>query len=69
MVGVDSILFPQFKRVVAGDPANSYLLMILGHIDGPIDPNVGTMPGGNNPLLCVEKREAIARWITAGAPE
>lgn len=54
------------KRVVAGDPQSSYLMVILGEFPGPIDSNVGTMPL-NSPLLCQEKRDAIERWIMAGA--
>ena len=67
LVGVQSEMFPEFDRVVAGDPESSYLMVILGHVDGPIDEDVGTMPY-NSPLLCVEMRDAIARWIEAGAP-
>jgi hypothetical protein len=65
-VNVDSKLFPQFKRIVPGDPANSYMMIILGKFDGPIDSMVGTMPY-NNPRLCNEKLDAIERWIAAGA--
>lgn len=75
MVNVDSMVFPQFKRVVPGDPDNSYLIVILGldrnmdgKPDGPIKSDVGTMPY-NNPLLCKEKRDAIERWVAAGAHE
>lgn len=65
MVGVDSALFPEFKRVVAGDSASSYLMIQLGSIDGPRT-EAGTMPY-NSPLLCEEMRDAIARWIDEGA--
>jgi hypothetical protein len=65
------------KLVVAGNPAASYLMLMIGHIaPGEADPpgsappaNIGLMPqntGGQ--LLCKEKREAIERWIAAGAP-
>lgn len=64
LVGVASGLFPEYDLVVPGDPDASYLMIILGHRDGPIDSSTGTMPY-NNPLLCVEKRDAIERWITA----
>ena len=67
LVGVQSRLFPAYQRVAAGTPQNSYLLFILGHIPGPLAPNIGTMPY-NSPLLCAEKRQAIERWIAAGAP-
>jgi len=67
LVGVDSDLFPQFKRVAPGDPANSYLMIIVGQYPGPIDDKAGTMPY-NSALLCKEKRDAMERWILAGAP-
>jgi hypothetical protein len=65
-VNIDSTLFPQFKRIVPGDPANSYMMIILGEFPGPLDPEVGTMPY-NNPKLCQEKLDAVERWIMAGA--
>lgn len=65
-VNVDSMLFPQFKRIVPGNPENSYMMIILGKYDGPLDPDVGTMPY-NNPKLCNEKLDAVDRWIRAGA--
>jgi hypothetical protein len=67
-VGVDSELFPQFKRIAPGDPANSYMMIILGGANGPLDAEVGTMPY-NNPRLCNEKIQAVGRWIEAGAME
>lgn len=63
MLGVDSVRFEDWKLVVAGDPDNSYLMVILTGEGGPIDSGVGTMPY-NNPLLCEPKIEAIRRWIT-----
>jgi len=65
-VGVDSEMFPQYKRIVAGDPASSYMMIILGEYPGMLDPDVGTMPY-NNPKLCQEKLDAVERWIMAGA--
>ena len=53
--------------VTAGDSSASYLMVLIDHesqggrVAGPL-PNVGTMPV-NNPLICVQKRDAIARWI------
>ena len=67
-VNVDSTLFPTFKRIAPGDPANSYMMVILGGAEGPLDPDVGTMPY-NNPLLCQEKVDAVRRWIANGAME
>jgi hypothetical protein len=56
------------KRVIPNDPMNSYMMVILGQFSGPLDPDIGTMPE-NSPLLCQEKRDAIQRWIMAGAPD
>ena len=76
LVNVDSKLYGPngtamqgtWKRVVPGDPDNSYLMVILGQKPGPIDPMTGTMPY-NSPLLCQEMRDAIERWIQNGAPQ
>ncbi len=65
LVGVRSELFPELVRVVPGDPANSYLMIAVGQYPGPLGKG-GTMPL-NNPLLCPQKRDAIERWIRAGA--
>ena len=61
LVGQPSSAYPDETLVIPGDPANSYLLVVLGSYDGP-QLGAGTMPP-NNPLLCVEKRQAIERWI------
>lgn len=53
-------------RVVPGDPANSYLMVIIGQYTGARFED-RTMPY-NSELLCKEKRDAIERWILAGAP-
>ena len=67
LVNHDTTLYPgQWQRVVPSDEAHSYLSVIIGDETGPINQNVGTMPY-NSPLLCKEKRDAIERWITAGA--
>jgi hypothetical protein len=55
-----------WKRVVPGDAARSYLLVAIGQSAGP-RPIDGVMPVGG-PALCADKREAIQRWIEAGAP-
>ncbi len=68
MVGVASKQFPAWTLVVPGDPMHSYLMVALGQYPGPLDPRVGTMPF-NSRLLCKQKRDAIERWILAGAPE
>lgn len=67
MVNVPSTGFPTWKLVIPGDAANSYLMVAVGQYPGPLDPRVGTMPY-NSRLLCREKRDAIERWIAAGAP-
>lgn len=64
MLGIDSTRFNDWKLVVAGDPANSYLMVLLTGEGGPLAEGVGTMPY-NNPLLCDPKIEAVRRWITA----
>ena len=76
LVGVNSRLEPSYKYVVAGQPNQSYLMMMIAHIppemmSPPTDPpeaDVGFMPQAAAFVpLCVEKREAIQRWIAAGA--
>lgn len=68
-----------YKLVVAGQPRQSYLMFMIRHYSGTEmdppagapNPNVGFMPqdiSGQLPPLCIEKREAIVRWIEAGAP-
>ena len=54
-----------WTRVVPGSIAQSYLAVSLGRAEGP-PPRDGYMPLGADPL-CVEKLEAIERWILAGA--
>jgi hypothetical protein len=52
------------RRVVAGDPAASYVLQKL---DGP-DPNEGAlMPQGGDRLSAAD-RALVRAWIQAGAP-
>jgi len=77
LVNVASVIAPTYKYVVPGEPNQSYLLMMMQHIPPammtppapPPDPQIGFMPqnAGGRPL-CVEKRDAIQRWIVAGAP-
>lgn len=54
-----------WQRVVPGTLATSYLMVAFGRVDGP-PPRDGFMPIGADPL-CVEKLEAVERWILAGA--
>ena len=77
LVGVDSMIEPSRKLVVAGQPKQSYLLMMMRHFPpsemeptpaaGP--PNdIGFMPqNAGGAVLCCQKLDAIERWITAGA--
>ena len=67
LVDQPSSRFLDWKLVVPGDPMHSYLMVVLGQYQGPLDPRIGTMPF-NSRLLCREKRDAIERWILAGAP-
>ena len=62
LTNVVSDLFPEFVLVAPGVPEDSYMLIILGHLEGPIEPDVGTMPF-NSDTLCPQKLEAIERWI------
>ena len=61
LVGVDSISDPALKRVGAGDPNNSVLLLIL---EGPVGASRQMPPGVTLPA---EDVDAIRAWITAGA--
>lgn len=77
LVGIDSVQAPTYKYVVPGEPNKSYLLMMIQHIPPAMmsppaaapDPQIGYMPqnAGGRPI-CAEKRDAIQRWIMAGAP-
>ncbi|MBP9086488.1 MAG: hypothetical protein KBG15_10250 [Kofleriaceae bacterium] len=67
LVNKPSGLFPQFQLVKPTDAANSYLMIVMGHFAGPLDNKSGTMPY-NSAVLCIEKRRAVERWVTAGAP-
>jgi len=65
LVGQPSIVAAGETLVVPGDPAASYLMVVLGRYPGPLPPG-GTMPL-SSPPLCDQKIDAIERWITAGA--
>lgn len=60
LVGVQSILFPQYKRVEAGNSANSLIIKIL---KGEISPR---MPLNGTPLPAATI-DSIAKWIDRGA--
>jgi hypothetical protein len=79
LVNVASEIDTGYKLVVPGKPNESYLMMMIQHIKREdMSPPAGVpMSGGRVvPLMpqnaggkpiCVEKREAIQRWILAGA--
>lgn len=60
LVGAQSSLFPQFKRVEAGNSANSLLIKIL---KGEVNPR---MPPNSSPLPAATI-DSIAKWIDQGA--
>jgi hypothetical protein len=60
LVGVNSTLFPGFKRVEAGNSANSILIKIL---KGEVSPQ---MPFNGTPLSSATI-DSIAKWIDNGA--
>ena len=60
LVGVQSILFPQYKRVEAGNSANSVIIKIL---KGEVSPR---MPLNGTPLPAATI-DSIAKWIDQGA--
>jgi hypothetical protein len=77
LVGVDSMIEPGRKLVVAGMPKQSYLLMMMQQFKPaemeptpvPTPPtDIGFMPQGtDNVPVCCQKIDAVERWITAGA--
>lgn len=76
LVNVDSKVATGRKLVVPGDVAASYLMLMIGEVapaeaspPGSLPPtDIGLMPqNAGGMLLCNEKREAISRWIMAGA--
>lgn len=75
LVGVDSNVETGRKLVVAGQPKQSYLLVMMQQFPpDEMQPtpvaappgDIGFMPQ-NAPALCCQKLDAIEAWITAGA--
>jgi len=60
LVGVQSVLFPQFKRVEPGNSANSLIIKIL---KGEVSPQ---MPFNGTPIPAATI-DSIAKWIDQGA--
>jgi len=76
LVGIASEIEPGRTLVVANEPRQSYLLVMLRRFppemaDPPVgepDEDVGYMPqDAGGAVLCCQKLEAIERWIAAGA--
>lgn len=64
LVNVSSTQFAGWQRVVPNSPSQSMLMVQIGGEPGP--ELEGYMPWGQ-PKLCVEKIDAIRRWVAAGA--
>lgn len=64
LVGVGSLLKPGATRVVAGDPANSYLIQKLEGAAGIVGRR---MPFNGPPYLTDGQIRVIKRWIELGA--
>lgn len=64
MVNVPSREFPNWMRVVPGNPGASMLMVQVGGEPGP--ELEGFMPWGQ-PMLCREMIDAMRRWIAEGA--
>lgn len=76
MVGRDSAIAQGTKIVVAGQPKQSYLMMMLQAFPpSELEPmpvaappsDIGYMPQAAPPICC-QKLDAVERWIAAGAP-
>lgn len=77
LVGVASTIDTTRKLVVAGQPKQSYLLMMMRHFPptemepmpaAPPPTDIGFMPqNAGGAVLCCQKLDAIERWIMAGA--
>lgn len=76
LVGVDSMIESGRKLVVASQPKQSYLLMIMqqykpAEMEPPMSApptDIGYMPQGtDNVPVCCQKLDAVERWISAGA--
>lgn len=60
LVGVQSVLFPQFKRVEPGNSSNSLIIKIL---KGDVNPRMPL----NSPQLPAATIDSIINWIDQGA--
>ena len=66
LVGVQSRLRPQYVRVAPGDPANSWLIRMIGS-DPALRFGNQRMPLASAPLTA-NQIQTITNWIVAGAP-
>ena len=74
LMGYQSTVDPKYTVIVPGDPAASYMMLMIQKIPpagmsppaGAPPKNIGYMPQAN-PVLCCQKLDAIERWIMAGA--
>ena len=67
LVGVQSRLRPQFLRVAPSDPANSWLIRMIGN-DPALRFGHQRMPLASTPLT-PNQIETIVNWIAKGAPQ
>ncbi|HWO24584.1 MAG TPA: hypothetical protein VNO30_37835 [Kofleriaceae bacterium] len=74
LVNVDATFATSRKLIVPSDVPKSYLMVIMKHTkledaDPPApEPSGGRYMPLGSPAVCCEKLDAIASWITAGAP-
>jgi hypothetical protein len=66
LVGVPSVLAPQYVRVVPGDAQASWLYRVIA-ADPSLHPDVPRMPLGRPPLTN-NQIATITNWIEQGAP-
>ncbi len=74
LMSYTSIVDPKYQVIVPGDPAASYMELMIQKIPpakmsppaSPPPSNIGYMPQAS-PTLCCQKLDAIDRWIAAGA--
>lgn len=69
LVDVDSGQAGGFKRVLPGEPENSYIVAKLKgvHKDGPFNGSGGQMPAGGAPPLSEDQIATLEQWIVEGA--
>ena len=63
--GIASKTDPNFNLLVEGNANQSYILMVLGRKPLPQGVVINASMPYNNPPLCSQKIEAMARWINS----